>query len=73
MAHELYINANGTVSMAYIDGLRIDYDHLNRMQRRVMARDSWITEADFRAESPEEQSRYYQWMRAQCGELADLI
>ena len=51
----------------------IDFTHLDRMQRRIMTKESWITEKEFLAESEEEQNRYYQWMCKQCGELADLI
>ena len=56
-----------------INGFKIDFAKLDRMQRKVMAKDSWITEAQFRAESADEQFSYYRWMLVQCGELADLI
>jgi hypothetical protein len=51
----------------------VDFKHLDRMQRRVMARESWVTKSEFFAESEQEQRRYYEWMRKQCGELADLV
>lgn len=56
-----------------IKGFQIDFAHLDRMQRRIMTRENWITEKQFRAESPEEQLSYYRWMLQQCGELADLL
>ena len=40
---------------------------LNRMQKAVMAADSQVTRAEFFAETVEEQRRYYNWMRNQCG------
>lgn len=52
---------------------QVDFNHLDRMQRRVMASDSLVTEEEFRAEPEDEQRRYYNWMCQQCGELADLI
>jgi hypothetical protein len=58
---------------ALIGGFQIDFAHLDRMQRRIMAKESWITENEFRSEPAEEQYSYYRWMLVQCGELADLI
>ena len=49
------------------------YDHLDRMQKRVMAKDSMVTWQEFASESYSNRVRYYNWMRKQCGELADLI
>ena len=40
---------------------------LNRMQKAVMASDSQVTRSEFFAESQEEQRKYYNWMRRQCG------
>ena len=49
------------------------FDHLERMQSRVMAKDSMVTWKQFTAEPYAERKRYYEWMRQQCGELCDLI
>lgn len=49
------------------------FEHLDRMQRRVMIRESWITEEEFNAEPELEKLAYYHWMCQQCGEWADLI
>lgn len=49
------------------------FAHLDRMQRRIMTKDSWITEEQFLTETPFERLEYYKWMTQQCGELADLI
>ena len=51
----------------------IDFAHLNRIQKRIMSRDSQITEKEFRAESDKNQIEYYRWICKQVGELADLI
>lgn len=51
----------------------VDYEHLDRMQRRIMDPESYVTEQEFRDEPESEQVRYYNWMRRQIGELADLI
>ena len=49
------------------------YDHLERMQQRIMAKESIITWQEFANEPYVERIEYYNWMRKQCGELADLI
>jgi len=49
------------------------FDHLERMQNRIMAKDSLITWESFAKEPYRERIEYYNWMRKQCGELADLI
>ena len=51
----------------------IDFAHFNRMQKRIMDKDSQVTKKEFFAESIEEQVQYYNWMCRQCGELAYLI
>jgi hypothetical protein len=51
----------------------VDFDHLDRMQHRIMTPESYVTEQEFRAEPESEQLQYYNWMRKQIGELADLI
>jgi hypothetical protein len=51
----------------------VDFNHLDRMQRRVMIRECWYTEKEFREHSSQEQQEYYRWLKKQCGELADLI
>lgn len=56
-----------------VNGFKIDFEHLNRMQKRVMAKESWLTEKEFLKESLKEQFSYYRWLCQQCGELADLI
>jgi len=52
---------------------REQYHHLDRMQRRIMTRDSWISYGEWLRESKAERNRYYQWMLKQCGELAVII
>ena len=49
------------------------YDHLERMQVRIMAKDSMVTWEQFAAEPYQARVDYYNWMRRQIGELADLI
>ena len=56
-----------------IDGFTVSYDHLDRMQRRVLTRESWVSKAEFQKESADEQFSFYRWLLVQCGELADLI
>ena len=50
-----------------------NFEHLDRMQRRVMCPDSQITLEQWTSEPAEEQEEYYNWMLIQCGELADLL
>ena len=49
------------------------YPHFDRMQKAIMAPCSQTTRTEFEAMPVEEQRGYYQWLRRQCGELADLI
>lgn len=49
------------------------FDHLDRMQKRIMTAESFVTKEEFLKAPIDEQNRYYQWMRRQCGELCDLI
>jgi hypothetical protein len=56
-----------------MNGFRIDFAHLDRMQKRIMAKESWVTEEEFLAEPADERFSYYRWLCQQCGALADLI
>lgn len=47
------------------------FNHLDRMQARVMV--DQITFSQWLAETESERTSYYNWLRAQCGEFADLI
>ena len=49
------------------------YDHLERMQTRVMAKESIMTWEQFAKEPHHERVDYYNWMRKQSGEYCDLI
>lgn len=49
------------------------FDHLDRMQKRVMTAESFVTKEEFLKAPIDEQNRYYQWMCRQCGELCNLI
>ena len=49
------------------------YPHINRMQRRIMAREAWVSRKEFEAESREEQVAYYKWMVRQCDDLSDVL
>ena len=49
------------------------FDHLNRMQKRIMSKDSQTTWKEFQAESLQDQRSYYNWMCRQAGELCDLM
>ena len=55
-----------------VDSLKM-FSHLDRLQRRIMTEDSYLTKEEFLSESLEEQVKYYQWMCKQVGELCDLI
>ena len=47
------------------------WEHFNRMQQRIM--DSITTKEEFLAESELDRMDFYNWMKNQCGEYADLI
>ena len=47
------------------------WNHFNRMQKRVMA--TKTTRREFFTGSDLERREFYNWLRKQCGEYADLI
>jgi hypothetical protein len=49
------------------------FNHLDRIQRRIMGWDSRITRSDWDEATPQEKDDYYRWMCNQIGELADLV
>ena len=51
----------------------IDFSKVDRMQRRIMAKESWMTEEEFRHAPHAEQQECFEWLYEQCGELASLI
>ena len=55
-----------------VDSLKM-FDHLDRLQRRIMTKDSYLTKEEFLAGPLEEQIKYYQWMCKQVGDWCDLI
>lgn len=58
-----------------INGYTVDFGHLDRMQKRVMTEDSWVTIKQLHEERWSDKSilEYWLYLRRQCGELADLI
>ena len=49
------------------------FEHIERMQVRVMAKDSYIDQDQWNAVTEDEQNKYYTWMCGQVGEHCDLI
>ena len=51
----------------------IDFEHLDRVQRRLMAKESWFERDEFFAMPPHDRREFWRWLRIQAGEYVDLM
>ena len=49
------------------------FNHLQRLEKRIMAPDSYMSADEWSHQDLDTQESYYRWVCGQAGELCDLI